>query len=294
MRVLPSAPGERIAELDATRAASSRMHVQLAIPVHDEGERFARFVLDLAAGAPTAYAAEIVVIDDGSDPRALRVHEQAVAEAACRLRAANPHHRIRLVASGANRGKGATIRRGWGDGSGATWLGFVDGDGAAPASEVWRVASSLESRAPFDALLATRVRTRERLVRRTLFRGLQGRVFSGLVQRILDLGLGDPQCGLKFFRSSALAPLLVVLQEDRWLLDAEILLHLRNRGARLAEMPIDWTEGGKTGVRFLVDPLKMWVGLHGLRSRIGVVPRDRIVPQEQTRAGGEDVRRSSR
>jgi dolichyl-phosphate beta-glucosyltransferase len=276
-------------------ALATSRHVQLAIPVRDAGERFARFVLDLAERAPTNFAADIVAIDDGSAPKTRRVHEQAVAEAADRLRAANPRHRIRLVGSTANRGKGATIRQVWGDGTGATWLGFVDGDGAAPAREVWRAAASLETGAPFDALLAVRVHAPDRSVRRTLFRAVQGCVFSGLVQRILDLGVRDPQCGLKFFRASALAPLLPLLREDRWLLDAEILLHLRNRGAPITDFPIDWTEGGQTGVVFLVDPLKMWIGLHGLRRRIGVVPRhDIAVVGEGPDAGSHDVRRSTR
>jgi dolichyl-phosphate beta-glucosyltransferase len=254
------------------------MHVRLAIPIHDEGERFARFVLDLADRAPSAFAADIVVVDDGSSDDGRRIHEQAVAEAAHRLRAANPRHRIRLALSTANHGKGAAIRQGWGDGTGAAWLAFVDGDGAAPAREVWRAAAACETEAPFDALLAARVHAPDRSVRRTPFRALQGRVFSALVQRILDLGARDPQCGLKLFRASALAPLLPFLEERRWLLDAEILLHLRNRGAPIADLPIDWTEGGQTGVVFLLDPIKMWMGLHGLRRRIGVVPRRDIVP----------------
>jgi hypothetical protein len=125
MRVLHDAPREPAAVPDATQAAASPVQVRLAIPAHDEGERFARFVLDLADGAPRSCAAEIVVIDDGSAPPARRVHEQAVQEAAHRLRAANPRHRIRFVASAGNCGKGATIRRGWADGAGAAWLGFV-------------------------------------------------------------------------------------------------------------------------------------------------------------------------
>jgi dolichyl-phosphate beta-glucosyltransferase len=268
-------------------------HAQLAIPLHDAGERFAQFVMDLAEGAPSGYAVDIVAVDDGSAPDARRVHEQAVAAAAYRLRAANARHRIRLVVSTPNRGKGAAIRRGWGDGTGATWLGFVDGDGAAAAREVWRAASSLEDHASFDALLATRVRAPERVVHRTFFRNIQGRIFSGLVERILDLGVRDPQCGLKFFRASVLAPLLPLLREERWLLDAELLLHLRNGGARLAELPIDWTESTETGLVFLLDPLKMAGGLFRVRRRVGVVPRRDIVPRESQGAEERELRRST-
>jgi dolichyl-phosphate beta-glucosyltransferase len=270
----------------------TEFHVRLAIPIHDVGERFARFVQDVAEAAPSGFAADIVAVDDGSAPELRRVHEEAIAAAESRLRSANARHRLRLVVSDANRGKGAAIRRGWGDGEGATWLGFVDGDGAAPAREVWRAASSLDDRAGFDALLAARVRAPERVVHRTFLRGLQGRVFSGLVDGILDLGVRDPQCGLKFFRASVLAPLLPRLREERWLLDAEILLHLRNRGARLTELPIDWTESTDTGLVFLVDPLKMASGLLRVRRRVGVVPRRDIVPQAPREHHAREARRS--
>lgn len=269
-------------------------HVRLVVPVRDERTSFVRFISELVDEAPSSCAADVVVVDDGSAAAARAMHAAAVDAAAARLAARGAPHRVRLVSTGENRGKGAAIRLGWGDGTGAAWLGFADGDGAAPAREVWRLASALAPDAPFDALLAARVRGGGRTVRRAALRSIQGAVFARLARAVLDLQARDPQCGLKFFRAEALVPVLPALEEARWMLDAELLLQLRNLGARFVEAPIDWTELGGSGVVFLLDPLRMALGLWALRRRVGVVRHPAARAGGSAPSPAEPVRRAAR
>ena len=250
--------------------------VRLVVPVHDEGAHLAAFLEALVAAVPTAGApaTSFVVVDDGSAPPAAAIQAEAVAAAAARL--AGSPHAIALVMSPANLGKGAAIRLGWGNGDGAGWLGFVDGDGAVPAAEVWRLLGLVGEAATFDALLATRLGPGRRHVRRAALRDLQGRAFALAADAVLGLGLHDPQCGLKLFRAARLAPLLPALEERRWLLDLELVLRLAGTGARLTEAPIDWMETSHSKLVAVIDPLRMLVGVVGLRRRLG--PRREPAP----------------
>jgi dolichyl-phosphate beta-glucosyltransferase len=254
--------------------------LRLAVPVYDEGPRLAAFLADLAALAPASAApiTEIVVVDDGSGPEAARAQEEAVAAAARVLAEAGAPHSVSLVRSSTNVGKGAAIRMAWGPAT-TDWLGFVDGDGAVPAAEVWRLATRLGRAGPepeFEALVSTRVRSAERRVRRTPLRALQGRIFARASRLLLALPpMSDPQCGLKFFRASRVAPLLPQLRERRWLLDLEVLGLLAREGASVAEEPIDWQESGRSNVVAGVDPARMLLGVLRLRARLAGGQRPR-------------------
>ncbi len=242
----------------------------LAIPVHDEGARLAAFAAELAALGPGSGAppVRLVVVDDGSGPAAAARQAEAVAAGARALAAAGSAHALELVTAPRNLGKGAAIRLAWAGARGEPWLGFVDGDGAVPAAEVWRLAARLAGAPAFDVLAASRLGG-GRAVRRAPLRELQGRAFSVLAEAVLGLGLSDPQCGLKLFRAARLAPRLGGLREGRWLLDLELLIELAQDGARFEEVAIDWHESGRSTVVAGIDPVRMAWGLLRLRWRLG-------------------------
>ena len=72
---------------------------------------------------------------------------------------------------------------------------------------------------------------------------------------------------MKFFRASVLRPVLPRLQEDRWLLDVEILARLRDAGARLTEVPVDCYQRGGSSLAIL-DPARMMMRLMRLRRQL--------------------------
>lgn len=250
--------------------------LSLVIPAYRESRRLPALVsrwaeLALAAGE---HAVELIVVDDGSPPAEVEAERAAVAQAARRFAEAGVSHRARFDAAGRNQGKGAAVRRGWSLAHpGARWLGFVDADGAVSADETWRLTRALAADPPVDVLAATRIRMAGRVIERSLVRHLQGRVFATIVEQLYRLGFYDTQCGAKFFRGSSLRPILPLLEEDRWLLDVEVLAILAHGGARMVEQPIDWCDPGGSKVVPLLDPLRMGLRLWTMRRRL-------------TRAGG--------
>jgi glycosyltransferase involved in cell wall biosynthesis len=208
------------------------------------------------------------VVDDHSAPDHGDRQRRAVEAAQGSLRAAGSPHRIEYLRLPSNLGKGASIRTGWARAdAGEDWLGFIDADGAIPAREFWRVAAMLPS-ATEDAVCGSRVKMPGRSVERSLFRHVQGRAFAVLVEGLFHFGFHDTQCGFKFFRAELVRPLLPRLQEDRWLLDVEVLDRLRASGARLVEVPVDCHQQPSSSLVVGVDPLRIAVRLVALRRRL--------------------------
>lgn len=249
----------------------SAPRVSLVIPAYDEGNRLPPLLRDLVArlGTLAGAALETIVVDDGSRPGHSACMHAAVEDGARALGARSAAHTLRFVRAPTNGGKGSAIRLGWSHADpAAEWLGWVDGDGAITAAEALRVVQIAAGDGSVDVFAATRVKMAGRRIERRVFRHLQGRVFATLTEAWLGLGVYDTQCGLKLFRATGVRPLLPLLEETGWMLDVELLAHSKQRGARITEVPIDWTDVGESKVRFGIDPIRMLLALGRIRARV--------------------------
>ncbi|MFY2559270.1 glycosyltransferase [Corallococcus terminator] len=247
--------------------------ISVVIPAYNEGQRLPRFVESLARVAllqPTPRV-EFIIADDGSAPEHATLQRASVDEAQAHLSAASAPHRFTYVAAPRNGGKGSAIRLGWRHASpGATWLAFLDADGAINAEELFRLVRLTDAPEAqgVDVLAGSRILMAGRRVVRNLHRHLQGRIFATLTDFHFGLRFYDTQCGVKLVRASVLRPLLDVLREERWLLDVELLALLKRQGARCLEVPIDWEDFGGSKVVPGLDAARMFWGLFKLRRRL--------------------------
>jgi glycosyltransferase involved in cell wall biosynthesis len=180
------------------------------IPAYNEGDRLAAFLGDWAAVGLSHPDLDVtaIVVDDGSTPEMAAAHQAAVERVAREFAEKRAAQRIDFVRAERNRGKGAAIRLGWNHApADASWLTFIDADGAIPAREYWRVASLLPA-AEADVVCACRIKMAGRTIDRTLFRHFQGRVFATFAEELFHLGYYDTQTGMKAFRASMLRPIL--------------------------------------------------------------------------------------
>ena len=246
------------------------VRIAAVIPAYDEGDRLAGLLHAWAdqALSRSSVVATAFVVDDGSRAEDETRQRRAAAEAAAMLDSAGAPHRVEYVRVAKNRGKGASIRWGWSHADADTaWFAFIDADGAVPAREFWRLADRL-AEIEADVVCGSRIRMAGRSVERSLFRHLQGRTFATIVEVLFHLGFYDTQCGLKFVRASHVRAHLPRLQENRWLLDIELLSLLRADGARCVEVPIDCHQRGASSLVFGLDAFRMIVHLVRLRSRL--------------------------
>lgn len=236
------------------------MHLSVVIPAFNEEKRIEEALRRVTAfldlkGRPY----EVIVSSNGSTDATERL-VRAFAEA-------HPEAHVGLVASGRNRGKGASVRRGVLASSGAHVL-VTDADLSAPIKESDKLMAALE--AGYDAAIGSRaVRSPGADVQQSLKRRIAGRVFNGLVRLFALKRFGDTQCGFKCFKRPAALELFREQVISGFAFDVEVLLRAQRAGLRVKEVPIMWREGRSSKVSLLKDPLIMLRDVIELKKRLG-------------------------
>lgn len=229
-------------------------YLSVVIPAFNEELRLPRY-LELVTGylSRRGIGYEVIVVDDGSRDRT-----SAVVEA---LR--NDDSRLHLIRFSENCGKGAAVRAGMGAARGTLRL-FADADGATPIGEIERLEKAIKRGA--DIAIGSRaLRDDTTKVEGKLHRKVMGTIFNLMVQSIAVPGIRDTQCGFKLFTAHAAVNTFPLQQIDDFGFDVEILYLARNRGLRIVEVPINWTDVSGTKVKVGRDSVKMLADIVTIR-----------------------------
>lgn len=220
----------------------------IVIPAYNEARRItATLEKVLAYVAGQGWAAEVVVVNDGSrDETAAIVSGFAARNAA-----------VRLVENPGNRGKGFSVRNGMLQARGQ-WLLFTDADLSSPIEEAPKLVEAL--RAGADVAIGSRWLERQSQTKRQpLYRQIIGRVFNGLLHGILRLPYKDTQCGFKAFTHAAAQELFSRQLVDRWAFDPELLFLARKLRMKVEEVPVAWAHDKLSTIRpFRDGPRMFW------------------------------------
>jgi dolichyl-phosphate beta-glucosyltransferase len=211
----------------------------VVIPAFNEAARLPRYLQEVVGHLHARGEAwEVVVVDDGSaDDTAAIVREMG-----------QRYPEVRLLRLEPNGGKGAAVRAGMVAARGVYRL-FADADGATPIAELKRLEAALAAGADVAigsrALIAPDV-----VVRAQRHRVVAGRMFNRLTSWLGLAGIEDSQCGFKAFTAAAAADLFPRLLTRGFGFDVELLLRARDRGWKIAEVPVNWEDqrGSKVGV----------------------------------------------
>jgi dolichyl-phosphate beta-glucosyltransferase len=233
--------------------------VHLVIPAYNEGRRLPNYLPRLCeALAHFSPRWRITVVDDGSseeDSRMMRLSAQRCGERV-------GFHRLPF-----NAGKGGAVYAAWDLDDDSEWVGLLDADGSIPPQEVLRVLSLLTQEDPPDAFFASRCKILGRTVHRSWLRHVCGRVFATLVAVVTGIPVYDSQCGFKLIRRRCYEAVRSRLREKRFAFDVELLVALREIGARIIEVPIDWFDVPGSKLHFLRDTWRMLTAVIGMRMK---------------------------
>ncbi|MDQ3149622.1 MAG: glycosyltransferase family 2 protein [Chloroflexota bacterium] len=179
---------------------------------------------------------EVLVVDDGSTDRTPEMADALVA-ADIRVRV---HHQE-------NRGYGGALRAGFANASGEL-ICFSDGDLQFDLSEMSRLLSRLEDPAmrAVNAVIGYRIKRRD-----PPHRIFIAKSYNAIVSALFGLRVRDIDCAMKLFRREVFDGL--PLDTDSPFLSAELLIKLRARGERLAQIGVNHfprTAGINTGASF--------------------------------------------
>ncbi|HTL62721.1 MAG TPA: dolichyl-phosphate beta-glucosyltransferase [Nitrospira sp.] len=222
--------------------------LSIVIPAHNEAGRILPYleaITDYCETERRSY--EVLVVDDGStDDTSLIVK-----------RFATVHSAVQILTLPVCKGKGAAVRHGMQAAAGCLQL-FADADGATPIRELAWLEKALAEGA--DIAIGSRAmaaRLPEFTVRARVYRSVLGSLFNAAVQHSGIPGISDTQCGFKLFRRAVAQELFGYVSINGFGFDLELLYLARQRGYRIAEVPVNWSDQPGSKVRVLRDGLAM-------------------------------------
>jgi glycosyltransferase involved in cell wall biosynthesis len=178
---------------------------------------------------------EVLIVDDGST--------DATPQIADRLAAADGRVRVHHQA---NRGYGGALRAGFAGARGEL-IGFSDGDLQFDLREMDRLLRRLDDpERPVDVVIGYREKRRDPPHRIFIAKTYNAIVSAGFALRVRDI-----DCAMKLFRREVFDGL--PLETDSPFLSAELLIKLRARGERIAQLGVNHyprAAGTNTGASF--------------------------------------------
>ena len=210
--------------------------VSLIIPTYNQRGRTVRAVGDAMTFLRQHYgaAAELIVVDDGSEPdRAMRQQDL-------------PSGTV-LVAYAQNLGKGGAIRAGVARARG-TFIVFTDSDlpfslDPLPTTLEWLAGDA-------DIVIGDRLHPESQAaIEVTTTRKASSVVYTWMVKNLLGLDYPDTQCGYKGYRAAAAKDLFSRLEVTSFAFEAEILLRAQEAGYRVRRQPLRLMHDEDTSVR---------------------------------------------
>jgi glycosyltransferase involved in cell wall biosynthesis len=198
--------------------------LSVVMPVYNEGaiirENLRRTVTEFRPLGPF----EIIAVNDGSDDNSGTELDAAAA--------AFPEVRILQLP---HRGKGEALRQGTLAAKGE-WVLFLDSDLDLPPDQI-TLFLTLQHVHQADVVIGSKLHPDSNvdypLVRRMYTRG-----YYILVKLLFGLPVRDTQTGMKLVRRSMLVKAVEKTHSEGFAFDVELLVHLVEDGARIAEAPV--------------------------------------------------------
>jgi dolichyl-phosphate beta-glucosyltransferase len=141
---------------------------------------------------------------------------------------------------------------------------FSDADGSTSLREMDSFWGCFEQ--GFDVVIGSRsLPESEVLVRQRWYRERMGRIFNMMVKLLVTRDYIDTQCGFKAFTGQAAQEMFTRQSLDGFAFDVELLAIAAARGARVAQLPVRWTNHPQARVNPLTDSTKMFLDLIRIR-----------------------------
>lgn len=232
----------------------------IVVPAYNERARIGRTLEQILEHVKqNAWAAEIVVVDDGSRDDTFTMVRQFALE----------HPQVRVIQNRGNQGKGYAVRNGMLNARGEVLL-FTDADLSSPISEATKLFAAIENGA--DVSIGSRwIDPSLQFVKQSLKRRALSRIFNLFLRVVLQFPYRDTQCGFKAFTRRSAEIIFPQQQVTRWGFDPEILFLAHRSGLKVAEVPVRWGHDERSkihpvrdGLRMAADAMRVrWLALTG-------------------------------
>lgn len=231
--------------------------LSIIIPAHNEEQRLPRALSQVFAFLEKQnYAAEVVVVENGSADRTLELAREFAIR-----------HPNLVVLHEERAGKGNAVRRGALEAKGE-YRFICDADLSMPIEEVSKFLPPALT--GFDVAIASREAPGAMRYNEPPYRHWGGRAINLVIRLLILPGLNDTQCGFKCFHAEAAQKLFSQQTLGGWSFDIEILYLARRKRMVVREIPVQWHFDADSKVRAVRDALRMIgdifrIHIHALR-----------------------------
>jgi dolichyl-phosphate beta-glucosyltransferase len=218
--------------------------LSVIIPAYNEEKRIAQTLQSVDAYLEKqSFDYEIIVVVNNSHDRTFEVVKQLEQTTVQKASAVN------LVEAG----KGNAVKRGILEHATGDVVMFMDADNATPISEITKFLPYFEQ--GYSVVIGSRYTNPDLVkVHQAWYRILLSRASNLLIQFLAIPGIKDTQLGFKAFTSEAAQQIFSRVSILRWGFDMEVLTIARDRGLKIKEVGVAWTEYGGGHV-----PLKAYI-----------------------------------
>lgn len=230
------------------------VELSVVVPVYNEERRLPGSLVGLGL-ALRGLAAEVIVVDNGSTDRTAEIVR-------------DQRFPVRLLDC-PDRGKGAAVRAGVLAARGR-FVGFCDADLAASVdalpSVLWRLRHGA------DVVLGSRAHPGSQVrARHSVLRQVGAWAFRRAVRSIVP-GVGDTQCGFKFFTRDVALAAFEPLHTTGFTFDVEVLARAQRYGAVIEEVPVRWIDVAGSTFEPLRHGVRSFTDLHRIRAVLDAEP----------------------
>jgi glycosyltransferase involved in cell wall biosynthesis len=204
------------------------------------------------------YAAEIVVVSDGS--------KDSTVEVAQSFQSVFPD--LTVISFPFNKGKGFGVSVGMLAARGNYRL-FMDADNAVPITAVEPFLQ--KAREGWEVVIGSRAHAQSDIQKSQGFPRQQlGQLFGWLQWLVLRLPFKDTQCGFKLFRAAAAEKLFPLVTYECAYFDAELLYLAFHLKMKTCDLPVQWTHDQETrlpiGLKRSIDLFKKLLAIPSLHA----------------------------
>lgn len=220
------------------------MKLSVIIPAYNEEARITETLKNVDSFLEKqSFDYEIIVVVNNSHDKTYDIVKQLEATTVQKATAMN-------LPEG---GKGNAVKRGILEKASGDIVMFMDADNATPISEIEKFIPFFND--GYDVVIGSRY-TNPDLVKhkQPLYRVILSRMSNVLIQLLAVPGIKDTQLGFKAFTSKSAKDIFSRVTVLGWGFDMEVLTIARDRGYKIKEVGVSWTEHGGSHV-----PLKAYI-----------------------------------
>lgn len=231
------------------------MKLSVIIPAYNEAERLPATIDEAYSWLTETFgdSFEMIIVDDGSSDETVKGVQAMMSE--------RPH--LSVLEQPENRGKGAAVKRGMLEATGAIRL-FMDADHSTHVREVEKVLAAIDGGA--EVVIASRQHPESDIsVHQSWLREHMGQGFNFIMRSIVGLEMQDTQCGFKAFTAESAEAIFSRQKLEGFSFDVEILFLASKLSYKLAEIPVEWINEPNSRVRMIADPVLMFADVLRIR-----------------------------